>query len=68
MRKNAIYIPNPQEDLRTIEDDNQYDQVAPDEIRSLSSESDLAESAGRSYDPVIVQITDIWHSIRTLSG
>ena len=44
MRKNAIYIPNPQEDLRTIEDDNQYDQVAPDEIRSLSSESDLAES------------------------
>ena len=47
MRRTAIYIPNP--DLRTIgtiEDnaDNEYDQVAPDEIRSISSESDLAES------------------------
>ena len=44
MRRTAIYIPNP--DLRTIDDnaDNEYDQVAPDEIRSISSESDLAES------------------------
>ena len=45
MQRTAIYIPNPQEDLRTIDpDDNEYDQVAPDEIRSVSSESDLAES------------------------
>ena len=45
MQRTAIYIPNPQEDLRTIDpDDNEYDQVAADEIRSVSSESDLAES------------------------
>ena len=43
MRRTAIYIPHPQEDQR-LEDDNEYDQVAPDEIRSISSESDLAES------------------------
>ena len=44
MRRTAIYIPHPTEDQRLDNDSNEYDQVAPDEIRSISSESDLAES------------------------
>jgi len=43
MRRTAIYIPHPQDIDQRI-DQNEYDQVAPDEIRSISSESDLAES------------------------